>query len=291
MEVNVMGLSHGQTGNFAVQIAVAMPDENARSMLAEQIRTYGAERHIRLQVNELSGSGQVVAGDWRGYDILFLTACFQGQDNFRLAEAFRWVDECAGLVLIADTDRYVFSGYELHALGYLLWPASQNMINTILERAVDRVKEQREHRLPLPLQGYTRCCDSRTILYMRQEAKQVRVHTVDCSFLASCSLDWPRQMDRSSLFAPISDTCLVNLAYVCRTGKEWVQLDYGDVRHVILSLNDEYRVPFTDALKALYARLRVPARKTEHHLSAEGAAASEEDGAKQMSSILASQDA
>ncbi|MCD7880626.1 MAG: hypothetical protein LUG47_02915 [Clostridiales bacterium] len=74
---------------------MAMPDENARNMLANQIRTYGAEHRIRLQINELPKSGQVVAGDWRGYDILFLAICFQGQDNFRLAEAFRRVDECA----------------------------------------------------------------------------------------------------------------------------------------------------------------------------------------------------
>lgn len=275
-----MGLSYGQTGDFAIQIAVAMQDENARSMLANQIRTYGAERHIRLQVNELSGSGQVMAGDWRGYDILFLTVCFQGQDNFRLAEAFRRVDECAGLVLIADTDRFAFSGYELHALDYLLWPVSQHTVNTLLERAVDGVEEQRKRRLPLPLQGYTRCCDSRTILYMRQEAKQVRVHTVDCSFLVSCSLDWPRQMDRSGLFAPISNTCLVNLSYVCQIGKDWIQLDCGEIRHIILSLNGEYRIPFIDAWKALHTRWSVPTCKTENHLPAEGAAASEEDGAR-----------
>ncbi|MCD8381694.1 MAG: hypothetical protein LUC30_02070 [Clostridiales bacterium] len=235
-----------------MQIAVAMPDQRDRGVLAEQIRTYGTRRHVELQVNELSGLGQTLTEDWCGYDIVFLTVCAQGQDSFWVAEAFRRVDECAGLVLIADTDKRALSGYELHALGYLLWPTSQQSIDRTLEQALSRVERQRKRRVPLPLQGYTRCCDGNAILYMRQEADRVRVQTSERSFLASCSLDGLRRTGHGNPFVPVSDACLVNLSYVRQTGKDWVQLGCGDNWHIILSLSGEYRASFTEALMALY---------------------------------------
>lgn len=241
-----------------MQIAAAMPNQHDRSVLAEQIRAYGTQCHAELQVTELPGLGQTATEDWRGYDIVFLTVCAQEQDSFWVAEAFRRVDECAGLVLIADTDERALSGYKLHALRYLLWPATQQSIDRTLEQALSRVERQRKRRVPVPLQGYTRCCDGDTILYMRQEADRVWVQTLERSLLASCSLDWLRQMSQGNPFAAVSDTCLVNLSYVRQIGRDWVQLDCGDNRNIILSLSGGYRAPLMEAWMALYPRRCVP---------------------------------
>lgn len=108
------------------------------------------------------------------YDIVIVSVDHGLDEASRLRE---W-DRRMAMLLVADTEEYVWKGYDLYATAYLLRPVKPEMLEQGLARALLRLDQNRAY-IDLPAEGGTRREILNNILYIEDEGTNSRVHTFD----------------------------------------------------------------------------------------------------------------
>ena len=86
-------------------------------------------------------------------DLVFLDIEMEGTNGMDTARALREADQSLQLVFVTGYSDYVFDGYEVGALGYLLKPAGAEELEKVLTRALTALQRQEEGALLLPQRG------------------------------------------------------------------------------------------------------------------------------------------
>ena len=77
-------------------------------------------------------------------DLVFLDIEMEGTNGMDTARALREADQSLQLVFVTGYSDYVFDGYEVGALGYLLKPAGAEELERVLTRALTALQRQEE---------------------------------------------------------------------------------------------------------------------------------------------------
>ena len=77
-------------------------------------------------------------------DLVFLDIELEGTNGMDTARALREADQSLQLVFVTGYSDYVFDGYEVGALGYLLKPAGAEELEKVLTRALTALQRQEE---------------------------------------------------------------------------------------------------------------------------------------------------
>lgn len=108
------------------------------------------------------------------YDIVIVSVDNGLDEARRLRE---W-DRRMAMLLVADTEEYVWKGYDLYAAAYLLRPVEPEMLEQGLTSALYRLGQNRAF-IDLPAEGGTRRELINSILYIEDEGANSKVHTFD----------------------------------------------------------------------------------------------------------------
>ncbi len=79
----------------------------------------------------------------KDYDVLFLDIQMPGMNGMDLAKQIRASDKDIVLVFATGDSAYLEEGYEVEALHYLLKPLSQEKVESCLEKALQRRRQER----------------------------------------------------------------------------------------------------------------------------------------------------
>lgn len=77
-------------------------------------------------------------------DLVFLDIEMDGMDGMDSARRLRALDETLQLVFVTGYDKYVFDGYSVGALGYLLKPPGPEQLDGILDRAASALRREQD---------------------------------------------------------------------------------------------------------------------------------------------------
>jgi len=158
------------------------------------------------------------------YDLLLLDVEMGGMDGVTLARKLRETDRRTSLAFLTNHPGYVFQGYEVSALRYLLKPVKQTDLFALL----DLVLEQKEPAwLLLAIDGQQRRVDQANVVYLEAQGHTVRVRTVSGELVAKTSFSaLSRQLGKD--FASPHRSYLVNLRYVERVSRTDCFLENGE---------------------------------------------------------------
>ena len=111
---------------------------DARLMLRALLERILESQKVPVQFFEFS-AGETLLG-WYDHhvgelDILFLDMELHELDGMETARRLRQADSGLQLVFVTGYADYVFDGYSVGALGYLLKPPKQEQLEAVLERA------------------------------------------------------------------------------------------------------------------------------------------------------------
>lgn len=67
------------------------------------------------------------------YDLILLDIMMDGMDGITLAKRIRSEDKAAAIIFITSNPDYVFQGYDVHALHYLMKPLNPEMLASLIE--------------------------------------------------------------------------------------------------------------------------------------------------------------
>lgn len=162
------------------------------------------------------------------FDLLILDIDMQGMDGMELARDIRKRDRSVPILFLTNRKEYVFEGYEVNALRYILKPITVEKLAPILvELSIGDVEEKRY--LIENIDGENRKIALADILFAEAEGHYVHLHTVegDFSFKKNIS-ELEREIagfldvaggsgaKRQQVFVSTHRSFLVNLAHVER---------------------------------------------------------------------------
>ena len=166
--------------------------------------------------------------EWADADTIILDVELKEMNGMEIARAIRKVDENISIFFTTGYEKYVFEGYEVGAISYIMKPVDKKKLFDALDKAKAKCEEVQKS-LIIEENGETKRIYLKDIFYVESDGHYCVLHTKD-------GISSVRE-NISSLFSRIDgDTffmChrsyMVNMAYVSRISKKDIILDNGNV--------------------------------------------------------------
>ena len=162
-----------------LRIAICDDDINARDALHIQLESILMEETEKIVYEFVSGQTAV---NWLlkhpgEIDLLFLDVAMPGLNGMETAEKIREFDKNMILVFVTGYTDYVFDGYRVGALDYVIKPAVKERLSEIMKRVRAQIFSQSEENFVFQNIDGTYRFLYKEILYFYSERRQVTVVT------------------------------------------------------------------------------------------------------------------
>ena len=165
------------------------------------------------------------AGD-KSWDILLLDIEMGAMDGVELAKRIRQDNEEVQIVFITGYSDYIAEGYEVAALHFLVKPVSRDKLLTVLDRALEK-RKQEQQCLNLEFSGELVRIPFYEILYLDVHSNYVNVHARADYTVKRTLGDFEKELD--DRFCRVGRAQIINLKYIQRVTKTEVRLSDGTV--------------------------------------------------------------
>ena len=161
--------------------------------------------------------------DW---DILLLDIEMGAMDGVTMAKRVRQDNEAVQIVFITGYSDYIAEGYEVAALHYLMKPVNREKLLTVLDRAMEK-RKQEERCLNLEAYGEMVRLPFYEIRYLDVHQNYVTVHAKADYTVKRTLGDFEKELD--DRFCRVGRAMILNLKYIQRVTKTEVRLSDGTV--------------------------------------------------------------
>lgn len=216
--------------NETAVLAIGICDDHAEDRLSLHwmLESILENRAIEHKIYEFS-SGETLIKWMQNHpnqiDLLFLDIEMGEVNGLETAKQLRTRYDALQMVFVTGFSDYVFDGYSVDALGYLLKPARREQLENVLTRALTRIcKYANEvyschdgdswYRIPY-----------QQILYFESERRKVHCVTTDGRYSFYAKLDQVAEELQNSGFVRIHQRYLVRAAAISRVCGSEVQLE------------------------------------------------------------------
>ena len=148
-------------------------------------------------------------------------------NGMELAKRIRRADKDIAIVFLSNLREYVFQGYEVNAVRYLMKPVTKEALFPVLDLLRERKREEPAW-LVLPVAGEHRRMELSQILYLEAVGHYVRLHQSSGE-----TLEWKQSFSAvleelpAEAFVRIHRSFCVNLMHVSRLTRKSCFLDEG----------------------------------------------------------------
>ena len=161
--------------------------------------------------------------DW---DILLLDIEMGAMDGVTMAKRVRQDNEAVQIVFITGYSDYIAEGYEVAALHYLMKPVNREKLLTVLDRALEK-RKQEERCLNLEAYGEMVRLPFYEIRYLDVHQNYVTVHAKADYTVKRTLGDFEKELD--DRFCRVGRGLILNLKFIQRVTKTEVRLSDGTV--------------------------------------------------------------
>ena len=192
------------------------------------LHQWAAERGIEVESERFASADAFLFryAEDKSFDLLLLDVEMPGTDGVTLAKTVRQENEAVQIVFITGYSDYIAEGYEVAALHYLMKPVKQDKLFTVLDRALEK-RRQEDGCLNLESAGEMVRIPFYEIRYLDVHQNYVTVHA-KLDFTVKRTLgEFEKELD--SRFFRVGRALIINLKYIRRVSKTEVHLSDGTV--------------------------------------------------------------
>ena len=159
------------------------------------------------------------------YDVILLDIQFNEQENgIDYASKLFTIFPQLKIVFITGYSDYIAEGYDVEALHYLMKPLKAEKLYDVLERAVNKIKQNEKH-LVLNTFDETIRIPLHEIIYIDVDRNYVTIHSNKDYTIKKALAEIEKELDER--FFRIGRSAIINLKYICRVTKTDVYLNNG----------------------------------------------------------------
>lgn len=154
------------------------------------------------------------------FDLLILDIDMKGMDGMTLARTIRQKDTKLPILFLTNKQEYVFEGYEVHALRYILKPVDAEKLFPLLDELQRQTQTEKRYLIET-IDGETQKIPLDAILYLEASGHYTSIHTASQIFslkksLSELETEIQKSAATDSGFISVHRSFLVNLAHVER---------------------------------------------------------------------------
>lgn len=212
--------------NTRLKIAVCDDSEADSSYIASVVSHWARERHRQIQINTYSSAEAFLFQyeDDKDIQVMLLDIEMGRMNGVALAKTIRQDNENMQIIFITGYSDYIAEGYDVAALHYLMKPINLDKLFEVLDRAVEKLKEN-ERFLTLEHAGESVRIPFRDIRYLEVRQNYVTVAAKQLYTVKKTLRELEAMLDER--FFRIGRSLLVNLLYIQRITKTDVYLFDG----------------------------------------------------------------
>lgn len=217
---------------------IAICDDSVvdRNYIFNMTQQWATRKQHAIQVNTFPTAENFLFyyAEQKDYDILLLDIEMGDMNGVSLAKKIRQTNEAIQIVFITGFPDFIFEGYEVSALHYLMKPVSAEKLSDVLDKAVTNL-DKKEKSVIFTVDGESMRVAAREIIYIEAFSHFCQVHTLHGCFEVRISIsDIERMLDAE--FIRTHRSYLVGLRFMKRIAKSDIVLDNGET--VPLSRNN-----------------------------------------------------
>ena len=189
---------------------------------------WAADRQIGIQTDVFPSAESFLFRytEDKDWDILLLDIEMGAMDGVTMAKRVRRDNEAVQIVFVTGYSDYIAEGYEVAALHYLMKPVDREKLLTVLDRALDK-RRQQERCLNLSLSGEMVRIPFYEIRFLDVQSNYVTVHAKSDYTVKRTLGDFEKELD--DRFCRVGRSMIVNLNSIQRVTKTEVRLSDGTV--------------------------------------------------------------
>lgn len=212
-----------------MRIAICDDEIEQIEVVVDFIRSWGEQRGIELELFTYTNSPELLFhwSEGKKFDLAVLDIKMKVLSGIELARIMRRTDEKLIIILITGMKDYVFQGYEIEALRYLLKPVSKKELYACLDRAKELMTLRGEETYVIPSEG-----QSVRLLYNEIYDFEIRSHyiiarTIKGIFSFKKKIEDLEQELPAGQFFRCHRSFIVNMHFVNTVSKMEAVLDDG----------------------------------------------------------------
>ena len=210
------------------RVAIVDDSETDAQFVRDLLIDWSENRQLGIQAQIFSSAENFLFryAEDKDWDILLLDIEMGAMDGVTMAKRVRRDNEAVQIVFITGYSDYISEGYEVAALHYLMKPVNREKLLTVLDRALDK-RRQQERCLILESAGELVRIPFYEIRYLDVRQNYVTVHTKDDHTVKRTLGDFEKELD--SRFCRVGRSMIINLSFIQRVTKTEVRLSDGTV--------------------------------------------------------------
>ncbi len=213
---------------MAYRIAICDDSVTDALYVQEILTAWATKRQIEVQTEVFPCAENFLFhyAEDKDYDILLLDIEMGAMDGVTMAKRVRQDNEAVQIVFITGYSDYIAEGYEVAALHYLMKPVNKEKLLTVLDRALEK-RKQNERFLYLELSGEMVRLPFYEIRYLDVHQNYVTVHGKQHYTVKRTLGDFEKELD--DRFSRVGRGMILNLKYIQRVTKTEVRLSDGTI--------------------------------------------------------------
>ena len=213
---------------MAYRVAIVDDSETDAEFVKGILTDWAYDRQIGVQAEIFPSAERFLFryAEDKNWDILLLDIEMGAMDGVTMAKRVRRDNEAVQIVFITGYSDYIAEGYEVAALHYLMKPVNREKLLTVLDRAMEK-RKQEERCLNLEAYGEMVRIPFYEIRYLDVHQNYVTVHARADYTVKRTLGDFEKELD--DRFCRVGRSLIVNLNCIQRVTKTDVRLSDGTV--------------------------------------------------------------
>lgn len=195
-----------------MHIAIVEDDAATRATTTALLTAYQTEHNQELTWTTFdSAEALLFALPDTAFDLLLLDIRLTGRDGMTLAKSIRARDANIAIAFLSNYEQYVFDGYDVDALAYIMKPLTAPKLAGLLSKAESRMQPE---ALMLSIHGNMQRVYLYDIRYVEASGHYLTVHTQTDDLTFKDTLDHLQEQLTGASFVRIHRAFIANLNFV-----------------------------------------------------------------------------
>ncbi len=214
-----------------IRVAVVEDETALYDYYGKMVEAWGRTRNVRLSTTFVGSAEEFLFKYDRQsvFDIIFLDVCMSGMSGMELAHEIRRSDRNVQIVFLTGKTEYVFEGYEIGAVRYLVKPVAESGLAQALDACMEKLESIRADYIAVRCHGENLRLSRSEIIYVKVEGHYLQMRTVDKIYEWKASLKEMLAMLDAERFVMANRSAVVNLEFVSKITREECVLEGGEV--------------------------------------------------------------
>uniref|UniRef100_UPI0040571746 LytR/AlgR family response regulator transcription factor n=1 Tax=Acetatifactor sp. TaxID=1872090 RepID=UPI0040571746 len=205
------------------KIAICDDNETDCSYISSLVFCWAEQYHFHIKLDTFSSAEAFLFhyAEQKNYDMLLLDIEMGEMDGVTMARKIRRENDSVQIVFITGYSDYIFEGYEVSALHYLMKPVSQEKLFEVLKRATEKL-QRNERVLYLEVSGEMIRIPFYEIRYLEVCLNYVTIYGKQTYTVKKTLSEFASELDER--FFRAGRSYLINLSYIQKVTKKEIHL-------------------------------------------------------------------